>query len=392
MAPNVIVLTFAQFFGAFGQVATVLLAGLIGADLAPAPTLATVPVGTAVIGIAVATIPVGLALQRWGRHRVLLAGSLLSCSGSLLAALALQREDFALYSIATFVVGSNLAFTAQYRFAAAEAVAPERASQAVTWVMLGTLGAALVSPWLAVASRDWVGARFTGSYLSLAAVFLANFLVLLAYREESRAPASRARPGRPLGEIARQPAFVLAVTAAAVAYGTMALLMTATPISMHVHEGHSVEQTALVLQSHVIAMYAPSFLTGLLVARLGVPAMMAAGLGANALCALLALGGRDLLHYWLALTLLGVGWNLLFVAATTLLTRAYRPEERFRAQTANDFAMFAVMAAASLGAGPLLSRIGWPGLNEMALGLMAALAVLVLTAWRRAAASVTHYT
>lgn len=372
----------AQFFGAFGQVATVLLAGLIGTTLAPDPALATVPVGTAVIGIAAATIPVGLALERFGRRRVLLAGSLLSCAGSLLAAAALNAGSFALYSVATLVVGANLAFTAQYRFAAAESVAPERAGEAVTRVMLGTLGAAFLSPWLAVAGRDWTGAPFTGSYLALAVVYVLNGIVLAAYRESQRPPAAAAGAMRPLREIARQREFVIAVTAAAVAYGVMALLMTATPISMHVHDGHSVEETALVLQSHVIGMYAPSFVTGFLVGRLGVGAMLVAGLCANAACALLAMLGQDVLQYWSALTLLGVGWNLLFVAATTLLTRAYRPDERFRVQTANDFLMFGVMALGSLGAGPLLAVLGWRGLNELALVLLGLLAAALAFAGR----------
>lgn len=370
------ILSLAQFFGAFGQVATVLLAGLIGTALAPDPALATVPVGTGVIGVAAATVPVGLALQRWGRRRVLIAGTLFSAGGCLLAAWALQRHDFALYCVATLVVGANLAFTAQYRFAAAEAVAPADAGRAVTRVMLGTLGAAFVSPWLAVASRDWVGAEFTGSYLSLAAVFALNFLALLAYRDSAQ-PAPTVDGDRPLRDILRQPAVVVAVAAAAVAYGVMALLMTATPISMHVHHGHSVEDTAFVLQSHVIGMYAPSFVTGLLLTRFGIPAILAAGIAANALCAALALSGEGLLAYWSALTLLGVGWNLLFVAGTALLAGAYRPGERFRVQAANDFLMFGVMAVASLGAGPLLALIGWRGLNELALALLAALGLLV---------------
>jgi MFS family permease len=249
--------------------------------------------------------------------------------------------------------------------------------------MLGTLGAAFVSPWLAVASRNWIGAEFTGSYLTLAGILALNFLAVTAYAEPPRPAAAAAQGGRPLRDIVRQPVFRLAATAAAVAYGVMALLMTATPISMHLHDGHSVEDTALVLQSHVVGMYAPSFITGLLVARLGVTAMLAAGLGANALCAVLALNGQRVAQYWTALTLLGVGWNLLFVAATTLLTRAYRPDERFRVQTANDFLMFAVMAAASLGAGPLMAVIGWRGLNELALALMAVLAVAMVLGRRK---------
>jgi MFS family permease len=384
---NVIVLAIAQFFGAFGQVATVLLAGLIGAVLAPDPALATLPVTAAVLGIASATVPVGIALQRWGRRPVLLLGALWACSGALFAAWALQSHDFVTYTAATFVVGSNLAFTAQYRFAAAEAVPPEAAGRAVTQVMLGTLGAAIVSPWLAVASRDWIGAEFTGSYLALAAVFFLNFLSLTAYRDIARDGTAVSQPGRSLGSIARQPAFLVAVSAAAVAYGVMALLMTATPISMHVHDGHSVEETALVLQSHVIGMYGPSFVTGILVERLGAPAMLGAGLIANVACAALALTGQDVGHYWAALTLLGIGWNLLFVAATTLLTRTYRSSERFRAQTVNDFVMFGTMAATSLAAGPLMHHLGWRGVTTIALILLAGLAVgLMAMGLRRAPA------
>jgi MFS family permease len=250
--------------------------------------------------------------------------------------------------------------------------------------MLGTLGAALVSPWLAVAGRDWIGAEFTGSYLALAVIYLLNFAVLTAYREAPGTGAPSSGRSRPLGAIARQREFVVAASAAAFAYGIMALLMTATPISMHTHDGHSVEETAFVLQSHVIGMYAPSFVTGMLVSRFGVGAMIVTGICANAACALLGLAGREVLHYWAALTLLGFGWNLLFVAATTLLARSYQPAERFRVQTVNDFLMFGVMAGGALGAGPLLAVLGWRGLNEIALALLALLALTLARAGRGA--------
>jgi MFS family permease len=377
---NVVVLALAQFFGAFGQVATVLLAGLVGTSLAPDAALATVPVGTAVMGVAAATLPVGLALRRWGRQRALLGGAGLAAAGCLLAAFALQRHDFLTYCLATFVVGTNLAFTAQYRFAAADGVAPDRAGRAIAWVMLGTLGAAVVSPWLMVATRQLGDAEFMGSYLTLALAFLANAAVLAAYRESAGVTALPASGGRPLREILALPTALLAVAAAALAYGVMSLLMTATPVSMHLHHGYSVADTALVLQSHVIGMYAPAFFTGLLATRWGPARILIAGLLVNAACAALALSGTALLNYWLALTLLGVGWNMLFVAATALLTRAYHPEERYRVQSANDFAMFGVMAVASLGAGPLLEIIGWRGLNVLALALLAVLAVLAARA------------
>ena len=189
-------------------------------------------------------------------------------------------------------------------------------------------------------------------------------------------------------QIARQPAFVLAVMAAAIGYGTMALIMTATPLSMHVVDGHSIEQTALVIQGHVLAMYLPSLLSGWLVARLGVQRMMLTGAACEALCIGLAAAGHAVPHYGVALVLLGVGWNLLFVAGTTELTRAYRPAERFRVQAVNDFLMFGVMAAASLLAGLLITAVGWQVMNLLALGPLLLLGLAIALLGRRAAGAV----
>jgi MFS family permease len=357
----------AQFLGSFGQVTMVVLAGIIGALLAPDARLATLPVTSSVIGVAIATVPAALSMARFGRRRVFMTGAFLAAAGCLVAAAAITGGNFWLYCAANTLIGANLAFTAQFRFAAAESVPATMVSRAVAWIMLGTVAAAAVAPRLVVAVRFLGGVEYVASFLLLAGVYSLSAITLLRLREPTPSGAQDDTPARPLGEIAAQPAFRIAVLAAAVGYGVMALIMTATPLSMHVHEGHSVEATALVIQGHVLAMYLPSLVSGWLVARLGVMRMLAMGALCEAACVVFALSGRDVMHYASAMITLGVGWNLLFVAGTTLLTRSYRPSERFRVQACNEFVMFGVMAAASLLAGVLINTVGWQIMNLLAL-------------------------
>ncbi|MFQ5635568.1 MAG: MFS transporter [Gammaproteobacteria bacterium] len=374
---NLITLCIAQFFGAFGQVTMVILAGLVGALLAPDPSLATLPAAFAVVGIASATVPAAMSMQRFGRRRVFIAGTLLAAAGTLTAAEAISTGNFWLFCAGTMLIGANTAFIAQYRFAAAESVAEPLVSRAVAWIMLGTVGAALIGPPTVVAVRGWTPTEYVGSFLFLAGIYLASAATLLALRESAPSSSAPDGPARPLAEIARQPGFAAAVLAAAVGYGVMAMIMTATPLSMHVHDGHSVEDTALVIQGHVLAMYAPSLASGWLVATLGARRMIVFGALAEIACIAIALNGHGVGHYAAALIALGIGWNLMFVAGTTLLTRSYRPEERFRVQAFNDFCMFGVMAAASLLAGVLINATDWRWLNGLALLPLLALLALI---------------
>ncbi len=363
---NLLVLTGAQFFAAWGQVCMVVLAGIIGAALAPRAGLATLPLACAVLGVATATVPAALAMQRFGRRPVLLGGMLFAGAGTLLAATAIERQSFWLFSAATAIIGSNLACTAQYRFAVAESVAPGQVSRAVAWVMLGTVAAAIIAPQLVVALRYWAGAEYSGSFLLLGLAYLAGAACLVGLREVPPPASGSPSGGRPLPVILRQPGFWIALLAAATGYGVMALLMTATPLSMHVVDGHSVASTALVIQGHALAMYLPSLVSGWLVARVGAGRMIASGALLELASIALALNGRELGHYSLALIALGIGWNFLFVAGTTLLTRSYAPRERFKVQAVNEFGIFGVTAAASLLAGSLIATIGWDGLNRLA--------------------------
>jgi len=385
---NVVILAIAQFFSAIGQVTLVVLAGLIGTVLAPDARFATLPVTCGVLGVAAASVPAALAMRRFGRQRIFIAGSLLAGGGALIAAAAVQSGNFWWYCAANLLIGANFAFVAQFRFAAAESVEPAMASRVIAWVMLGTIGAAAIGPRLVVAVRGWTDTEYVASFLLLAVVFLMSAATLMRFRNPPVSDHSAGDGARPLGTIVRQPIFMIAVLGGAVGFGIMALIMTATPLSMHFLDGHTVEQTAWVIQGHSLAMYVPSLFSGWLVARFGAFRMLALGALLEAACVAFALSGHEVMHYAWALIALGVGWNLMFVASTTLLIGTYRPAERFRVQALNDFCMFAVMAVASLLAGVLINTAGWAWMNLLALApLILVLAGTALMARRIATES-----
>ena len=357
-----------------------LLGGILGSQLAPSPGLATLPVSCVILGLALSTIPAALVMQRIGRRRAFIASALLASVAACAIAWSVVRQDFVLLCASALVLGSNLAFQLQHRFAAAECVPPGQVSTAISLVMVGTLIAAALGPQLALALKDIVpGHEYAGSFIGVAALCLATALVLTAYREPAGRMAHAASgTTRPLAAIVRQRSFVTAVLAGVVSYAVMSFIMTATPISMHVHDHHSDTATAWVIQSHLIAMYAPSLFSGRLIARIGIPAGMTAGLLLMLACVLVAISGHDLMHYWWGLVTLGVGWNLLFVAGTALLTTTYQPAERFRAQAVNEFSVFGTQAAASLLAGPAIHALGWRDMNLAALLPLAAMALALL--------------
>ena len=379
---NVYVLSVAQALSAAGMMTVFLLGGILGSELAPMPQLATLPVSLTVVGLAATAIPAALLMERIGRRNAFVASAALAALAALAVAWAVVEDSFALLCAATLVLGANLAFQQQHRFAAAESVPPGRVSHAVSMVMIGTLAAAAVGPQIALALKELVpGHEYAGSFVGVAALLAAAALVLT--RSEPGLPAAReADPGatRPLAQVVRQPLFVVAVAAAVVSYAVMSFIMTATPISMHVHDHHSDTDTAWVIQSHLLAMYAPSLFSGRLVARIGVRAGMVAGLVLMLACVAIDSAGRDLMHYWWGLVLLGIGWNLLFVAGTTLLTTTYLAAERFRAQAVNEFAVFGTQALASLMAGPAIHALGWRTLNLVAIVPLVLFAA-ALVAW-----------
>jgi len=372
-----------------GSFLFVLLGGIIGAELAPSPSLATLPVSVLILGLAAWVLPAGRLIRRFGRRAIFVASALQAVAGCVVAGLAIAGGQFWWFCAAALLLGANNAVVMQYRFAAIEYVEPVRASRAIATVMSGALLAAWLGPELAVRTADLVaGARYAGSFFAGAGLYLAAALLLARIADSTPAAAAGMPPPRRLAEIAAQPVFRIAVFAALVSYAVMSFIMTATPISMHVMDGHDEVATARVIQVHLLAMYLPSLASGWIIARFGDRTVIAAGSLLMTVCVgIAAFAGNAVLHYGWALALLGVGWNFMFIAATTLLTKTYRPHERIQAQTLNDFLVFGAQAMASLLAGLALATIGWQQLNLATLPLLLAVLVATAVAGRRRAAA-----
>jgi len=364
-----------------GSFLFVMLGGIIGAGLAPTPALATLPVSVLILGLAASVLPSGALIRRFGRRAVFTASALQAAIGCVLAGASIRAGSFTGFCCAAFLLGANNAVVMQYRFAAVEYVESARAGRAISIVMSGALAAAWLGPEIAVRAANLVaGAEYAGSFFAGTGLYLAAALMLLRLAPSSVPLHFAAEPPRPLAEIAAQPDFRVAVLAALVSYAAMSFIMTATPISMHVMDHHGEMATARVIQAHLLAMYLPSLASGWIIGRFGDRPVIAAGAVLMAACiAIAAFAGHAVMHYFWALVLLGIGWNFMFIAATTLLTRTYRPHERIQAQTLNDFLVFGAQAGASLAAGAALATIGWRWLNLATLPAVAAvLAALAL--------------
>lgn len=349
--------------------------GLVGLQLAPVGWMATLPVMGYVVGGALSAVPVGRLQARWGRQRAFQAGLVVAALTAAGGALAVTLGSFWGVVAITVVAGFYNANAQLYRFAGPELVAPAHKARAISLVMAGGVAGAFIGPNLANATRGWLPVPFAGAYVALIGVALLGLFVMSFIRfPPLSAPGTSAAPGRPMAEIARQPAFVVAVAAGALAYGVMNLLMAATPLAMQ-QCGLPFSDAALVLEWHVLGMFVPAFFTGHLIQRFGTLPVMAAGLALNLACVAVALTGVELQQFLVALLMLGVGWNFLFTGATTLLTTTYRPEERTRAQGAMDFCVFATMAVTSFASGALVTTQGWTLLNLGSLLPLALVAV-----------------
>ncbi|MFU8815254.1 MAG: MFS transporter [Pseudomonadales bacterium] len=389
---NLTILMTCQAIATGGTVLVVTIGGIVGGGLSPTAAFATVPLSLMVVGTALGAIPAAMLMRRIGRRWGFTVAALGAAAAAALGAAAVWQQSFAWFCVSTFLIGVKIAFSQQYRFAAAESVAPVQAGTAVSLVLLGAVGGALLGPAIATSGAGLIdGVLFAGSLLALAGLFLLAALLLTQLREPQ--PGETAvvpLAARPFSAVARQPLFLIAVLAGVVAQGVMTFIMTATPISMHVIDGFTLEQTAAVIRAHVLAMYVPSLVSALLIARLGVSRLMALGLGAFAATICIALQGHEYLHYWFSLLLLGVGWNFLFVSGTSLLLQSYRPAERFTAQATNDFCVFGVAALASLLAGSVVHLAGWDSVlwGSLPLVLLMALALIWLAGHQRRTAAV----
>ena len=351
---------------------------LAGLALAPYPLLATLPVTCWVLGGALTTVPASLYMKRVGRQAGLTRGAAVGIVGALICAAAIWMQNFWLLCAGTLVWGTYNAFGQYYRFAAAEVASADFRATAISLVLAGGLVGGILGPTTSRFTVDLVGPKFMGAYLALIVFALAAMALLRFIQIPNPTAAEQASSGRSMREIARQPKYAVAVLSGAIGYGVMNLLMTSTPIAMGVC-GHPYGDAAFVISSHVIGMFAPSFVTGGLIRRLGLLPVMFAGALLNVAAIATAVSGISVAHFWWSLVLLGVGWNFLYVGGTTMLTETYRPEERAKAQGVNDFAIFVMMAISSFTSGVIVTNAGWERLNLAA--LLPLVAVIVSIAW-----------
>jgi MFS family permease len=377
---NALVLAVAQ--GLYGSTTTMLVAtaGLIGVQLAPDKAWATLPASTFVIGTALTTLPISLLMKRIGRRAGFMLGAVAGLCSSLIGALAIFRQSFGLFLLATLMMGLFQASASYYRFAAADNASAGFRPKAISWVMTGGVISALCGTLLVMGTVDLLApVTFAGNYVTMALLALAclGVLSVLKFPAPHEDPAT-SRPARPLSEIARQPRYMIAAAIGMVSYGIMVLLMTATPVAM-LGCGFMVQDSSWVIQWHVLAMFVPSFFTGSLIARFGVERIAATGMLLLVGAAMSGLMGIHFENFALGMILVGLGWNFGYIGATTLLTTTYQPSERNKAQGLNDFLIFGTTALASLSAGQLLNVSGWNAVNYAVFPMVAV--ALAMIAW-----------
>ena len=380
---NVWILTSAQALILSVSSLVVFVGGLVGAKLAPVENLATLPVASIVVGTAVAIPPVTLLMNTIGRRRSFFIMGVYSIFIAFGAGYSILISNFYLFCLSTFLFGGTYACVMQFRFASMESVSEELIPKAASMVLIGGIAAAFLGPEIAVLGKDLLKVEFAGSFIMLAGLFVVAMLFLLGFRNPEIKEGKSEATQRPLKVIIQQRIFWVALLSATIGYAVMSFIMTATPVTMHVMEGHSLEHTKWVIQSHIIAMFLPSLVTAWIIKKLGLSKMMITGLVAYLLCIVIGFAGKHLGNYWVSLILLGVGWNFLFIGATTLLPRCYNAGERFKVQAVNDFVIFGTQAVASLSAGWFIFAVGWKTLLLINLPFMLFLFIVILK-WQTA--------
>lgn len=376
---NVLVLALCQALYMSGTSLVMTVTALAGSQLAAVKSLATLPLSVQFVATMAATIPASLLMKRFGRRAGFLVGAAAGVAGAALSVAALTAHSFILFCLGAALIGVLNGFAVYYRFAAADAADPSFKAKAISLVMAGGVAASFVGPNLArITAQAWPGADFAGSFAAMIGLHLATALLLLAIDIPRPSAEERRETGAPLGQLLRRPALLVAMGVALGGYAVMNLVMTATPLSMVAHH-HSFDAAATVIQWHVFAMFAPSFFTGHLIARFGVHAVIAAGAALIFGCVAVNLTGIGFPHYLVALMLLGVGWNFMFIGGTALLGTTHSPAEKARVQGINEFAIFGAVALASLASGAVQHGLGWVAVNLAVAPVM--IAALVAALW-----------
>jgi MFS family permease len=380
---NVVRLAAAQALAGANSAVIFATGSIVGATLAPSMALATVPLSMYVVGLAAGTLPTGAISRAYGRRIAFIVGTGCGVLTGLLGAFAILHSSFPLFCCATFLGGLYGAVSQSYRFAAADGASAQYRPKAVSWVMVGGVFAGVLGPQLVQWTMDiWPPYLFAFSFMMQAVVALVAMAVLSGVDAPKPMP-SDLHGGRPLFEIARQPRFIAAALCGAISYPMMNLVMTSAPLAMKMC-GLSVSDSNFGIQWHIVAMYGPSFFTGLLIARFGAPRIVALGLLLEASAATIGLTGITAMHFWATLIVLGVGWNFSFVGASALVLETHRPQERNKVQAFNDFLVFGMMAVGSFSSGQLLANFGWSAVNMVVFPpVLLGLLVLTLASFAR---------
>ena len=380
MNGNLIVLTLSQIFSFTAAPVTVFLSGIIGSQISPLKSLSTLPMSISVVGIAIGAIFASKLMSITGRKVGFIVASIGNTLVSILAAYSIFIQSFSIYCVANFFLGMGMAFTHQYRFAAAESVSKDKVPRAISIILLGGIVSAFIGPSVANYSKElFSNHMYVGSYLSLAALTFLPTIFFLFYKNTSKIELSFKYSGRSYLELISQPRFLQAVISSAFGYAIMTFLMTGTPLSMHVIDGISLNKTSIVIQIHVACMFLPSLIAGNLVKKIGHSKMMYVGVGLYCITVVISLFDQSFLNYMLALIFLGFGWNFLFISGTSLLVLTYKEEEKYRAQGFNDFVVYSVHALGSLSAGVLIVLTNWKIMNLICIPLII---VIILTTLR----------
>jgi MFS family permease len=388
---NVLLLSLSQGLFMIGTSTMIAEAALVGYTLAEDKSLATLPVALQQLSVVLTQIPAALLMRRIGRRWGYTVGAGFGILGTAVATLGVLWGSFVLFCLGSMLNGVYNGFGQSYRFAAVDGSTDRWRSKAISYTLAGGVIAAVLGPELAKLTKDLLAPiTFAGSFASLTVVALLALIVLQFIDIPQPRVEDQRDTGRPLAEILRQPMAIVAILSGMVGYGTMTFLMTVTPLAM-IACSHPFESAAFVIQWHVLGMFAPSFFTGTLITRFGVLNVMMWGAVALAICTAVNLSGTSVPQFWLGLFLLGVGWNFLYVGATTLLTQVYLPAEKAKVQAANDFLVFGAMATGALSSGALFNAVGWDGLNAIAAPVVLVAFVGILwTMWKRPPVPVTR--
>ncbi|TDQ66142.1 putative MFS family arabinose efflux permease [Maritalea mobilis] len=381
VARNISLLALMQAIVGSNQAIIMAVGALTAASLAPDKSMATLPTTFMILGLALMAAPATKIIYALGRRNGFMLGASIGIIAGFIAGLAVYLGSFWLFAIALAVVGASAAFGQQIRFAIADSVPENIQAKAISWVLLGGVAAGFLGPRLSYITKDWVGdVEFTGSFLIIAVLSALGVLIL---SQTKLAPVRVKREEDPVGRTARElirvPEIFIPLATGMATYALMTFVMVAAPLAMVHVCGHSPEAATTTIQWHIISMFLPSLFTGSIITRIGSHAVVGIGMLLMLGCALINLNGTSTLHFDIALILLGVGWNFGFIGSTTMLAKAYRPEEASTAQALNEPLVFGTMAIASISSGFLLENIGWESINVMVLPV--ATAALALLAW-----------